>query len=87
MTRLWSSNKAQHRVGVEQRAGACVRACVVVDYPLHNLRKQTDSIGRGLSLDEVITHDAELLPHHTSTDTHGDRGMSTQTVTHSQEFL
>lgn len=61
---------------VVQQRGTTLRGrrpenwCVFGDYPLHNPRKQTDSICRGLGLDEVIMHEAELQPHRPSTHTH-----------------
>ncbi len=68
----------------------CVCVCVSGDYPLHNPWKQTDSICRGLCLNEVITHGADLQPSHTSTNTHihtyTHRGVSTQTAANSHEF-
>lgn len=60
------ATKQQHWGGVGQRAGVCVFG----NYPLHNPRKQTDSICRGLCLDEIIMHEAELQPRRTSTNTH-----------------
>lgn len=70
MTPLWSSNGAKHWVGVDHRAAVRVCAHFWGDYPLHNPRKQTDSICQSLCLDEVIMHGAELQAHLTSTNTH-----------------
>lgn len=81
MTPLWSSNGAKHWVGVDHRAAVRVCAHFWGDYPLHNPRKQTDSICQSLCLDEVIMHGAELQAHLTSTNTHAVEHEHTNTRT------